>query len=348
MLAAVLHDFNDLRLERVPVPEVREPDDVLVRIRTCGICQTDYKAIRGIRRNVTFPIITGHEAGGVVAAVGDGVRGLAPGDEVILQPSGFCGVCHHCRVGNTHYCERGFVTGGDGPEDVRDGSFAEYTLTRASSVFRKPASISFEAAALTEPLSGAWKGVIENSGMRVGDDVVVIGVGGIGLLCLMVAAAAGAGRLLAVDVSAYAREQALRCGATHALDPSDGDCRERVYGIMPEGPDLIVEAAGPIAAVRLMVELRRRGTRWNVFGITTHETFELGGGLEHFMEARMDSSFGTNPRAMQNAIRLMERGVVDPARIITHRFPLTEIHRAMEVMGTPDRNKVMVEPWQDS
>jgi L-iditol 2-dehydrogenase len=113
---------------------------------------------------------------------------------------------------------------------------------------------------------------------------------------------------------------------------------------MPAGPDLIVEAAGPVEAVKLMTALRRRGTRWNVFGITTHETFELDWGLEHFLEARMDASFGTTPTAMQQALRLMERGVIDPNRIITHRFPLERIHKAMEVMATPDRNKVIIQP----
>ncbi|MFW5745454.1 MAG: hypothetical protein ACOC2D_19435, partial [Spirochaetota bacterium] len=107
---------------------------------------------------------------------------------------------------------------------------------------------------------------------------------------------------------------------------------------------LVVEAAGPIEAVRLMVELRRRGTRWNVFGITTHEDFELDGGLTHFLEGRMDASFGTTPLAMSRAIRLMETGLVDTERIISHRFPLSKIHDAVETMGSPDRNKVVIQP----
>ena len=113
---------------------------------------------------------------------------------------------------------------------------------------------------------------------------------------------------------------------------------------MPDGPDVIVEAAGPIEAVKLMVDLRRRGTRWNVFGITTHETFELDGGYTHFLEGRMDASFGTTPLAMSRAIRLMERGLVDVEQVISHRFPLADIHQALAVMERPDRNKVVVHP----
>jgi len=343
MLAAVLKDFDRLVLEDVPVPEPG-PGDAVVRIRSCGFCATDYKAIKGIRRNVTFPLIPGHEPSGVVSAVGANVTNVKEGDEVICQPSGYCGTCADCRAGNTHYCARAYTTGGDGPDETRPGAFAEYMKADARCLFAKPEGISFDAAALTEPLSGAWKGVIQKSEMQVGDDVVVIGVGGIGLLCLMVARAAGAGNLLAVDTSEWARGHAMELGATHAVDPGAGHARERVYDVMPHGPDLVIEAAGPIEAVKLMVTLLRRGTRWNVFGITTHEKFELDGGLAHFLEARMDASFGTTPHAMQKAIRLMEAGLVDPERIVTHRFGLTEIHEAVEVMGTPERNKIIVNP----
>jgi L-iditol 2-dehydrogenase len=344
MLAAVLHDFDDLRLEQVPVPEPTEHGDVLVHVKSCGICATDYKAVKGIRRNVKFPVVVGHEPSGIVAAVGPGVTQFREGDEVIVQPLGHCGLCGNCRVGNTHYCENAFVTGGDGPEDVRDGAFAEFMLTKESSLFQKPSSISFDAAAVTEPLAGARKGVIQHSQMRLADDVVIIGTGGIGLCCLLVAKAAGAAHLLAVDPSEYAREKALSLGATHAIDPTEGDVKPRVYEIIPRGPDLVVEAAGTIDAVRLMADLRRRGTRWNVFGVTTHETFELDGGLTHFLEGRMDASFGTTTLAMMQSIRLMETGLVDTEQLISHRFPLSRIHDALAVMQAPERAKVIVNP----
>ena len=344
MLAAVLHDFDDLRLEQVPVPRAREYGDVVVRIVSCGVCATDFKAIKGIRRNVTFPSIQGHEPSGIVAEVGPGVTHVRVGDEVIVQPLGYCGRCAHCRSGNTHYCERAFVLGGDGPDDVRPGAFAEYMLTTDGTLYHKPASISFDAAAITEPLAGAWKGVIRHSEMTVGDDVVVIGVGSIGLLCLMVAKAAGAARLIAVDTSDYALDNALGLGATHAVNPLKEDPRERIHQIIPDGPDLIVEAAGPIEAVRLMVDLRRRGTRWNVFGITTNEKFELDGGLTHFLEGRQDASFVTTSLSMMKAIRLMETGLVDTERIISHRFRLDQIHEALEVMASPERNKIIINP----
>ena len=168
MLAAVLRDFNQIELKDVKMP-VPKTDEVVVRIRSCGFCATDYKAIKGIRRNVSFPFIPGHEPAGIVHSIGPGVRHVKIGDEVICQPSGFCGACSHCKSGDTHYCEYAFTTGGDGPEDVWPGAFAEYMKTVESCLFHKPKSIGFDAAALTEPLSGAWKGIIKHSQMEVGD-----------------------------------------------------------------------------------------------------------------------------------------------------------------------------------
>ena len=103
---------------------------VRVRIVDCGFCQTDYKAIVGLRRNVTFPLISGHEPSGVIDKLGSNVSGdFQVGDAVICQPSGYCGQCEFCRVGLTHYCKYAYTTGGDGPDDVRPGAFAEYMVT---------------------------------------------------------------------------------------------------------------------------------------------------------------------------------------------------------------------------
>jgi L-iditol 2-dehydrogenase len=344
MLAAVVHDFNKIELEDVPMPHPQQTGEVVVRVKSCGICATDHKAVRGVRKNVRFPAILGHEPSGVVSEIGPGVTHFKEGDPVIVMPSGYCGFCEDCRTGRTHYCENAYTTGGDGPDDVRPGAFAEYMMTLDRSLFHKPPEISFDAGAITEPLSGAWKGMIQYSQMEIGDDVVVIGVGSIGLLCMMVARAAGAGRLIAVDLSDYALENALKLGATHVINPAREDVRRRVFGIIPAGPDLIVEAAGSIEAVQLMVELRRRGTKWNVFGITTHEKFELDGGHTHFLEGRMDASFGTTPLSMSRAIRLMQRGLVNTEQIISHRFPLTQIQAALAVMDTPAHNKVIINP----
>ena len=341
MKAAVLKDVRDLVVEEMPEPDPGA-NEVVVRIKTCGICATDHKAYCGKRNNVAFPKILGHEPAGVIAKAGVGVAAFKEGDEVIVQPAGFCGSCRFCLEGKQHCCVNRFTIGGDGGTDIRHGCFAEYALQSASSIYHKPPGISWEAAALTEPLAGSWKGLIHYSQLQVGEDVVVIGTGGIGMLVLMLAAVAGAGARIAVDISDFALANAAKLGATHTVNPQETDAKTAVYDVLPEGPDLIVEAAGPVDAVQLMFDLCRRGTRINLFGITTHEEVHFDGGYTHFLETRMDSSFSISPLAMMNAIRIIKRGLVDPAEIITHRFPMENIQEAMEAMATPEHNKVMV------
>ena len=341
MIAAVLTEVNKLVLENVPKPDP-EPRQIVVKVKATGICATDHKAVRG-KRKVIFPRILGHEISGVIDSTGSAVTHWKEGDEVILSPRGYCGLCKWCRLNLFHYCENTFSTGGDGGTTFLPGGFAEYMYTDEKNAFAKPSQITFEAAALTEPLAGAWKGVVEYSNIRIGEDTVVIGTGGIGLLCLMVAHKAGAGRLIAIDTSEWALQNALKLGATHGINPEKvKSVRDEVYKIMPDGPDLVIEAAGPLVAVNMMFDLRRRGTRVNLFGITTHEDFCLDGGESHFMETRMDASFSVTPLSMINSIRLQEAGLVNPEDIVTHKFPLAEIENAMEAMDQRDRNKVMI------
>ena len=346
MLAAILTDVNKIVFEDIPKPKP-EPTQVVVDVKACGICATDHKAVRG-KRKVEFPRILGHEPAGVVEEVGVAVKHFKPGDEVILSPRGYCGVCPKCRMNLFHYCETTFSTGGDGGNRFLPGGYEEYMVTEQNNVFLKPKNLSWKAAAETEPLAGSWKGVIDYSNMRVGESVIVIGTGGIGMLCLMVAHAAGAGRLIAIDTSDFALQNALRLGATHAINPKKvADIREAVYDIIPDGPDLIVEAAGPIEAVDMMFNLTRRGTRVNLFGITTPEKFSLEGGPTHFNEIRMDASFSVTPIAMQNAIRLQETGLVNTEEIITHVFRLEDLEEGMAVMDQHERNKVMIVQYDD-
>jgi L-iditol 2-dehydrogenase len=347
MLAAILRDIGNLVLEEVPKP-MPGPTDAVIKVRVTGICGTDHKAVRGRRHNVKFPIILGHENSGIVDSVGSAVKNFAPGDEVVIAPIGGCGACKWCRLGKVHFCEQGYTTGGEGAPTVLPGGFAEYMLAPEALLYRKPAAVSFEAAALTEPVSCAWKAVVEYSGVRIGEDVVVIGTGGIGIFCAMLARRAGAARVVAVDTSDYALETALRLGATHAVNASsrevesESEVRDEILEILPGGPDFIIEAAGAPDAVKLMFALRRKGTRVNVFGTTTPTDLTIDAGSLNNLETRVDASFSTTPYAMENALLLIERGVIDPREAISHRFPLKHVHKAFDVMDQPDRSKVMI------
>lgn len=341
MLAAVLKGFSELVLEEVPRPEPG-PTDVVVKVRATGICGTDHKAVSGKRENVEFPVILGHENSGVIDSVGSAVNNFQAGDAVVVAPIGGCGSCGHCRLGNVHFCENSYTTGGEGAPVTLPGGFAEYMAVPESLLYPKPDGISFVQAALTEPLSCAWKAVVQYSKVKLGEDVVVIGVGGIGLLCLLLCVKAGAARVVAVDTSPFALGKARELGATHAFNPADCDVAREVFSALPEGPDLVIEAAGVKPAVELALSLRRRATRVNIFGTTTPTPIEIDAGGINNLESTIEASFSTTPVAMASALALMERGVIDTAKVISHTFSLERIHEAFDVMDSPERGKVVI------
>lgn len=343
MKAAVLERTRQLVVKDVPDP-VATGAMAVVRVKACGICLTDYKAYTGERTNVTFPSINGHEFAGVVESVGPGVRFVQPGDEVIASPVACCGTCKQCRSGKAHYCTRGACIGGDGMDTLLDGAFAEKVLVPELALYQKPSTTSFEAAALTEPLGDAWKGLIEYSQLRVGEDLVIIGAGSMGLLAMMIAARAGAASIIAIDVNDWRLDFAKKCGATHVINSATTSAIDAVKAILPEGPDLVFETAGPPAAAQLAFDLCRRGTRVNEFGVTTTGTITISPAQVHWKETRVDASFSLHPGAMLQAIRLQERGIVDAAKIITHRFPLDRAPEAMSTMTAPDRVKIVILP----
>jgi len=342
--AAVITDYGKVEVKDVQTPEPGR-GEVLVKVKACGLCDTDYKAFVGKRKNFEVPVIMGHEMSGTIVETGPEVDGWKSGDDVILSPVVFCGECKNCRLGLQHYCQNGIVLGGDGQPVTRDGGFAEYVAVPTVVLFKKPESVSFPAGALTEPLAGSYKGMIEYSELRLGEDVVIIGVGGMGLLLTQVAARGGAGRLIALDLSDRRLRMAADVGATHCINVKEvDDVKAAVYDILPDGPDIVFEAAGTLSAAELTFALVRRGTRVNVFGVTTPGDIPISPGKVHFEETRVDASFSITPRVMTKSIELMEKGLVDPEKIVTHTFSLDEIHDAIKMMESDERVKIMVCP----
>ncbi|MHA2392662.1 MAG: zinc-dependent alcohol dehydrogenase, partial [Promethearchaeota archaeon] len=303
-----------------------------------------YKAYSGERTNVSFPTICGHEFSGVIEEVGDSVKFFNPQDEIIASPVSNCGICEECRSGLAQYCKNGAVIGGDGMDKIIDGAFAEYVLVPENSLYHKPKNITFEAAALAEPLAGSYKGMIEYSELKIAEDLVIIGAGGMGLLASMIAERAGAASIIMIDMEDWRLEFSKKCGATHLINSQKTDAIKAVYEIIPNGPDVVFEAAGPLAAAKLAFDLCRRGTRVNEFGVTTEGTIAISPSDVHWKETRVDASFSVYPRVMQRSIRLMEKGIVDPNKIITHQFKLDDINKAMDTIKKPNRVKIIINP----
>lgn len=343
MKAAVLESVKKLVVKDIPVP-IPDGEMALVRVKSCGICMTDYKAYSGERQNLTFPIISGHEFSGVVEKVGGNVKFFKPGDEIIASPVSNCGICTNCRQGLAQYCKNGAVIGGDGMDRIIDGAFAEYVLVPESSLYHKPKNLSFDAAALTEPLAGSYKGLIEYSQLKIAEDLVIIGAGSMGLLASMIAEKASAASIILIDVDDWRLDFSKNCGATHLINLTKTDPIQAVYKILPKGPDIVFEAAGPLPAAKLAFDLCRRGTRVNEFGVTTEGTISISPAEIHWKETRVDASFSVYPRVMQQSIRLMEKRIIDSSKIITHRFNLNDINKAMNTMKISERIKVIVNP----
>lgn len=342
MLAAVYHGVRDMRLEEVPTPRPG-PGEALVRVVACGICQTDYCAYTGARTNWTPPMIAGHEISGVVEEAGDGVP-FRPGDEVVVSPVVSCGRCYYCRTDRANHCRHGKVIGGEGQPTFLPGAFAEYVLAPEGALFAKPAGVPHRSACLTEPLAGCYKGLIDFSALRIGEDLVIIGTGSMGMLLLLLGKAAGAGRIVAVDTSDWRLQMARRLGATHAFNPARDDVARAVPEALGKPPDVVFEAAGTLPAAQLAFALADRLTRVNMFGVIVPGEVPVSPSRIHFTETSMQSSFSVTPRVMTRSLELQERGLVDPGRIVTHAFPLAEIHKAFEVMESPERVKVVIEP----
>jgi len=367
MLAAVLRggknkrSIDDLELKQVEIPEPKE-DEVLIKVYACGFCQTDYQAIAGIRE---IPIlddhIVGHEPSGVVVQAGKKVKEFKLGERVAVSPLYYCGECPECLKGNefTHYCRNAEVYGGDGPKIVKNGAFAQYMIVDKKSLYKVKANISFESAALLEPTAGSWKG-LHNSQLKRGDDVVVIGVGGIGMLVALLAKHSGAGRVVAVDISNYALAMGKKLGIDIVINPFEVVGKQQydrsdyyritkaVYDALGKNPDLIFESAGSVTATELFWDmvLFGRGIRGNLFGITTHEPIPVDCGKLHFAEPVITTSFNVSRLSLEQSMKTIEKGF-DPSTIVTHTYPLEKINEAFNMMKTPNRNKVIIYPNPD-
>src|SRR5262245_27435331 len=201
MKALLLTSYRNLQMAEVPTPELRA-DEVLVRVAACGICGSDVHGYDGSSGRRIPPLVMGHEAAGVVEAVGSAVKNLARGERVTFDSTVYCGECPNCRRGNVKLCDRRQVLGVSCGDYRRAGAFAEFVAVPARICYRLPEHLEFREAALLEAVAVAMHGV-NLAQMAPGSTALVIGAGTIGLLTLQAlraAGAAGSARVFAADV----------------------------------------------------------------------------------------------------------------------------------------------------
>ena len=263
MKAAVFYGPKDLRIIDRPVPQPGT-GEVLIRVRACGVCGTDMHIFDGGEGAAPTPVGTalGHEFAGEIAAVGDGVTDVRPGDRVCVDPNKLCGVCDACRSGIGHFCDNMIGIG-----TTVDGGFAEYCVVPRSQVYTFGRELPFACAAMTEPVACCLHG-IDLCDILPGDSVVVIGGGMIGLLMLQLAKRKGAAKVVLLEPLPQKRELARELGADLALDPLTQDVPAELSraGITRVGT--VIECVGKPATMEQAIALAGKRSTVMLFGLS--------------------------------------------------------------------------------
>lgn len=323
MIAGVLHGKEDLRLERIPVPSIG-PSDILVRVRAALTCGTDLKVYRRGHhpKMITLPSPLGHELAGDVVMTGAAVRRLEVGQRVVAANSAPCLKCFHCRRDEKNLCENLLFV---------NGAFAEFIRIPGRIVERNshriPNHVDYREAALSEPLACVLRGIDETR-VRPGDTVTVIGLGPIGLLFVRVAKIAGA-RVIAVGRRQDQLDRAEHLGAEalvesrRGTDPTD-EVRRCTEG--GRGSDIVIEAVGSPHAWRQAVSMCRAGGKVNFFGGCPKDTIVcLDTGRLHYSSLELRATFHHTPENVREALDLIARGDIIPSDFIGAEAPLSQI-----------------------
>jgi 2-desacetyl-2-hydroxyethyl bacteriochlorophyllide A dehydrogenase len=335
MRAAVLHNARDVRVEQRADPRPG-PDEVLIRVRTCGVCGTDNSLYKG-EYPATYPVVIGHEFAGIVVEAGPAVRGLSAGNRVTVDPNRVCHSCAYCQSGNEHLCDALSSMGVH-----RDGADAELCVMPATNVYGIPDSLGDEEAAFTEPLACAVHGV-DRAGVRLGDTVLVIGGGPMGNLITQCAARAGASTIVVSEPIALRRELALAHGATHVIDPGGArDMEKELKSIRRIGADVVFEVAGNSAAQASCVPLARKGGTVMFFGVSPQDRLiQVNPFVINENELTIMGSFN-NQFSTARAIGLLASGAVRVKGLISHRIGLKDYLEVFRLFGGKETMKLMV------
>ena len=261
----MLADYNRLEMQDVPVPEMG-PDEVLVRVKAVGICGSDVHGMDGSTGRRQPPVIMGHEAAGVIAESGQGVRDWTEGDRVTFDSTIYCGKCWFCRRGQINLCDARRVFGVSCDEYRQHGAMAQYVAVPKHILYRLPEDVTFERAAMVEPLSIAVHAV-HRTKIALGDVAVVVGTGMVGLLVVQALRAAGCGRIVAVDVDPGKLELACRLGADVGIDANDVDVAGQVRRMAAgRGADVAFEVVGITPTVQTAAHCLRKGGQLTLVG----------------------------------------------------------------------------------
>ena len=348
-MRAVVHaTAGELVLEDRPIPVVGAPDDVVIRVKAVGICGSD---VHALHVPPTHPrrlgVIFGHEFCGEVVAVGSDVDSVGIGDLVAVDPNAPCGRCESCRRGSPNFC----TTLTDNPHvDYRwpntpgffwDGGMAEFARVPASSVYRARADVPAHLLALAEPL-GCVLNAVNKVGVHGGEPAAVIGAGPIGLLAIAVLRHFGAGRIVVIEPRASRALAARKVGADAVVNPgSVDDLAAAVRDAGGGAPSVIVEAVG--TQLDAAIEIAADEARIALVGINSANRAAFAPAALTTKELTIHGAFLMR-NTMRQSIQLIEGGQLPLGEIISHRLPLEEVHRAIDLAAGGGGLKVVLTP----
>ena len=323
-LAAVLQAPRRLELVARPTPVARRGEAV-VRIAATAVCHTDLEIYTGRHPGVRLPVVMGHEATGVVEAVGDGVARVQPGQAVLLNPIIACGACDSCARGRGNLCRNAGLFGRE-----MDGSLAEHVVLPESYLYPLPAHVPLTAATLIETLATV-RHAQERARIAPNESVVVLGQGVAGLLHTQLAKLSGACPVVAVSRSPWKLELARRRHADRVVNSTHEDAiaavREATAG---RGADVVVDAAGDPALIAPAIEMLAPGGRLLVYGISHRPVPDFTTFPLYFKELTLYGSRALTPGDFAPAIDLVASGAVDVDGFITASYPLERVAAAFE------------------
>jgi len=265
MKALTLTEYKHLEYGDAPDPPVAA-DEVLVRVRACGICGSDVHGMDGSTGRRRPPVIMGHEASGEIAVVGKQVVGWKAGDRVTFDSTISCGQCWYCQRGLVNLCDHRRVLGVSCEDYRQNGAFAEYVALPQRILYRLPETVSFEQAAMVEPVSVAVHAV-DRTPVALGDTAVVMGTGMIGLLVVQALRVAGCGKIIAVDLEAEKLDLAQKLGADVGLKADACDVVEEVKRhTQGQGADVALEVIGLSPTIHTAALCLRKGGTLTLVG----------------------------------------------------------------------------------
>jgi len=348
MRAVVYRGVNDLRLETVPVPQIG-PGELLVKIATCGVCGTDLKKIS--TGSHSAPRIFGHEMGGVIVAKGAGVSNFAIGERVVVHHHVPCGHCYFCRKQTFAQCAVYKKVGATAGFEPSGGGFSEYIrvmdwIVANRGVVRIPDDVPFEQAAFMEPVNTVLKGV-KLLNLAADETVLVIGQGPIGIMLAALSLRTGA-RVLTSDLYPERHAIAAKFGLHEPVDAKN--VVERALAATEgRGADAVILAVGGSALIPTAMSAVRPGGKVMLFAQTQHGEATFDPGAVCMDEKSLIGSYSASAAILDEVIELVLGGYrngFDLTQLISHRFPLEEAVKAIQVASHPqaDSMKIMIEP----